>query len=159
MVTEMLSFIRFPKGLSLTTLFIFYAFATISMTTIANGSVKGAKVFKKCVACHSLKPGKAKLGPSLHGLYGRTAGRFVDSKGRKFKHSQNMKAAGTAGLVWTAETLRAYIGKPKPYISSILGKKRATTKMAFKGLKKQTDIDALLEYLEPFAKGAKLKKK
>ena len=34
----------------------------------------GKKVFNKCKACHSIKPGKHKIGPSLHGVFGRVAG-------------------------------------------------------------------------------------
>ena len=34
----------------------------------------GAKVFKKCAACHSTEAGKHKVGPSLAGVVGRKAG-------------------------------------------------------------------------------------
>ncbi len=115
----------------------------------------GAKVFKKCQACHSLKAGKRRTGPSLHGVYGRQAGTFVDSKGKAFRHSKDMKAAGEAGLVWSAEVLAAYIADPKPYIGAMIGKKKAKTKMVFPGLKKPADIENLLAFLEPFASGAK----
>jgi cytochrome c2 len=126
---------------------------------VAGDATAGAKVFKKCAACHSLKAGKKKVGPSLHGLYGRTAGTFVDAKGKKFKHSKDLVAAGVAGLVWDAENFASYIAKPKPYIAAMIGKKKAKTKMAFKGLKKAKNVENLVAYLEPYAKGEKEGKK
>ena len=36
-------------------------------------SAKGEKVFKKCAGCHSVAPGRKKVGPSLHGVIGRVA--------------------------------------------------------------------------------------
>ena len=134
---------------------------TVSVAGSGNAAdaAKGEKVYKKCIACHSLKAGKKKVGPSLHGLYGRTAGTFVDAKGKAFKHSKDMKAAGEAGLVWDAKTLGDYIAKPKPYIGKLLGKKKGKTKMAFNGLKKPADVENLLAYIESYAKGEKEGKK
>ncbi len=140
-----------------TVAFAILAVATLSlggMTPAQAGDVaKGEKVFKKCRACHSLRAGKKKVGPSLHGVFGRRAGRFVDARGRAFKHSKDMKAAGAAGLVWSEDTFKRYIAKPKPYIGTIIGKKKAKTKMAFNGLKKPVDVDNLFAYLEPFLMG------
>jgi cytochrome c len=132
---------------------------TSATSSIASDAKAGAKVFKKCAACHSLKAGKKKVGPSLHGLYGRTAGTFVDAKGKKFKHSKDLVAAGAAGLVWDAENFAEYIAKPKPYIAGVIGKKKAKTKMAFNGLKKAKRVENLVAYLEPYAKGEKEGKK
>ena len=129
--------------------------------TAANAAdlAAGQKVFKKCAACHSLKAGKKKVGPSLHGFYGRTAGTFVSAKGKKFKYSKDLVAAGAAGLVWDATNFAAYIADPKPYIAGLIGKKKAKTKMAFGGLIKAGDVENLVAYLEPFAKGEKEGKK
>lgn len=93
---------------------------------------KGKKVFNRCKACHSLEAGKKKVGPSLHGVYGRTSGTLEG-----FKFSDAMK---NAGIVWDDQTIGEYLKAPKTYIKG--------NKMAFAGLKKQADIDNLLAYLK-----------
>ncbi len=61
---------------------------------LAGGDVaKGKKVFNKCRACHALEAGKKKLGPSLHGVVGRTA-----RSESYYNYSPAMKAAG---VQWT----------------------------------------------------------
>ena len=106
----------------------------------AAGNVKaGKKVFNKCKACHSLVAGKKKLGPSLHGIFGRKAG-----TAKKFRFSKAMKAKGAGGLVWSAESMDAFLAKPKKFVRR--------TKMAFPGLKKKKDRDNLIAYLKEAAK-------
>lgn len=106
----------------------------------------GAKVFKKCKACHTLK-GKNRVGPTLEGIIGRTAGTMEG-----FKFSADMKAAGAKGLVWNEETLAGYLKKdkkttPKKWLGAYLGKKKAKTKMAFNGIKKDKQIEDLIAHL------------
>ena len=106
---------------------------------------KGEKVFKKCKACHTLK-GKNRVGPTLGGLIGRNA---ATAKG--YKYSKDFKAAGEKGLIWNEETLSGYLNKkpgPKKWLGEYLGKKKAKTKMAFSGIKKDEDIANLIEYLK-----------
>lgn len=93
---------------------------------------KGKKVFNRCKACHSLEAGKKKVGPSLHGVFGRTSGTLEG-----FKFSKAMKEAA---IVWNDETIGAYLKAPKKYIKG--------NKMAFAGLRKQADIDNLMAYLK-----------
>lgn len=85
----------------------------------AGDAAKGAKVFKKCKVCHSLKAGKNGQGPSLHGVFGRTAGTL---DGFKFS-----KAMIDSGIVWSDETISAYVENPKKYIPK--------NKMSFPGIK------------------------
>ena len=104
---------------------------------LADGdAVKGKKVFNKCKACHFVDKEKKKLGPHLVGLFGRTAG-MVEG----FKYSTAMK---DSGIVWSKETLESFIAKPK---SAVPG-----TKMAFSGIKKESQLEDLLAYLEEATK-------
>ena len=100
----------------------------------------GQKVFKKCKACHKIGA-KAKhgTGPHLNNIYGRIAGSLNDYK----KYSKNIINAGNKGLIWDSETLSSFIENPKKYL--------AGTKMNFKGIKKSTDRNALLEYIKSIA--------
>lgn len=99
---------------------------------VSANAADGAKVFKKCKACH--KVGKNGIGPDLSGIVGRAAG------AQKFKYSKAMKAKADEGLVWTEENLDAFLKKPKKFIKK--------TKMAFAGLKKEGDRKAVIEYLK-----------
>jgi cytochrome c2 len=106
-------------------------------SALADGD-EGEKVFKKCKACHAVGDGaKNKVGPELNGIVGRTAG-----SAEGFKYSDAMLAKQAEGLVWTEETLDAYLTKPKDYIPG--------TKMSFAGLKKEEDREHVIEYLESF---------
>ncbi len=40
----------------------------------AGNPQKGSQVFRQCLACHSLEPGRHLTGPSLANIWGRKAG-------------------------------------------------------------------------------------
>ena len=102
------------------------------ISTTGAYAADGEKVFKKCKACH--KFGKKGVGPDLAGIVGRKAG------ATEFKYSKAMKAKAEEGLVWTEENLDAFIKKPKKFIKK--------TKMAFNGIKKEGQRNALIKYLK-----------
>lgn len=96
----------------------------------------GAKVFKKCKACHQIGEGaKNRTGPILTGVVGRELA-SVDG----FKYGKTIQEMGAEGMVWTEENLHAYLTKPKDFIKR--------TKMSFAGLKDAEDIDAVIAYIE-----------
>ncbi len=96
----------------------------------------GAKVFKKCRSCHKVgENAKNGVGPMLNGIFGRAAA-SVDG----FKYSKAMSAEAEAGLVWDEGKLREFLAKPKAMIRK--------TKMSFNGLKKESQLDGIIEYLK-----------
>lgn len=125
---------------SVSTLALAVAVALGASAAHAGGdSAKGKKVFKKCAACHSLEAGKRKVGPSLHGIMGRTPGTLEG-----FKFSKAMIAYGESGKVWDVVTLSAFLEAPKKEVPK--------TRMAFPGVRKAEDRDNLIAYIEDATK-------
>ena len=122
------------KLLQLLVLPLAIAGTSMAMTggALAGDAAKGEKVYRKCKACHALEPGKNKIGPTMHAVFGRTAGSVEG-----FKYSKAMKASG---IVWDETTIAAYLADPKGYIPK--------NRMAFAGLKKEKDRDDLIAYLK-----------
>lgn len=94
---------------------------------------RGKLMFLMCRSCHSVeKGGRHQTGPNLHGLFGAEAG-----KKEGFAYSEVM--AGHEA-VWTEETLDKFLIKPSSYLPG--------TKMAFFGMPKEKDRQALIAYLK-----------
>ncbi len=106
---------------------------------LAQDAAAGEKVFTRCKACHVVDADTNKIGPSLKGVVGRTAGTHEG-----FKYSNAMVEAGKNGTIWTDETLGAYLHDPKAYIKG--------NKMAFAGLKKDEEVANVIAYLKQFPK-------
>ena len=93
---------------------------------------KGAKVFKKCQACHNVADGGANsTGPNLWSIVGASAGQKSG-----FKYSN---ALLSAGITWDYESLDGFLKKPSKYLKG--------TNMSFIGVKKPADRAALIAYL------------
>lgn len=98
----------------------------------STSAADGAKVFKKCTACHSIdKGGGNKIGPALWGVLGRQAGSISD-----YKYS---KAMAKHGKTWSFEEMNGFLIKPKDWIKG--------TKMSFVGLKNEKERAAVILYL------------
>ena len=92
----------------------------------------GAKVFKKCAACHSInKDGKNKIGPKLYNVVGKATGATPD-----YKYS---KALISYSKTWTFEELNGFLIKPAKWIKG--------NKMGFAGLKNDKDRASVILYL------------
>ena len=103
------------------------------MTLFASTSADdGAKVFKKCTACHSIAQGGGnKIGPTLWGVLGRKTGSISD-----YKYS---KAMAAHGKTWSFDEMNSFLIKPKDWIKG--------TKMSFAGLKNAKDRAAVILYM------------
>lgn len=102
----------------------------------AGDAAKGAKVFKKCKACHTVKKGgKHKVGPNLFGVVGRMAG------STDFKRYKGMKGAD---WTWDEALLDEYLKDPKAFSKKRTGKRSS---MVFK-LKKSGDRANIIAYLK-----------
>ena len=103
------------------------------MTLLASTSAAdGAKIFKKCAACHSItRVGGNKIGPALWGVLGRQAGSISD-----YKYS---KAMATHRKTWSFEEMNSFLIKPKDWIKG--------TKMSFVGLKNAKERAAVILYM------------
>ena len=123
---------------SKTAAFAFAAFAVsgfLASPALAEGDpVAGAKVFKKCMACHAIV-GKNKVGPALNGVVGAPVASVEG-----FKYSKAMKAAGESGMVWDEATLSNYLANPRKAMKG--------NKMAFVGLKKEKEQADVIAYIK-----------
>ena len=98
----------------------------------------GQESYRQCVACHALEPNKHRTGPSLAGFFGRPFGQWDD-----YTYSDGMNAAKDAGGVWDAETLDAFLKRPRRVVKG--------TKMAFRGVRDDEERRNLVAYLKKVA--------
>ena len=98
----------------------------------STSAADGAKVFKKCAACHSISEGGSnKIGPALWGVLGRKAGSISD-----YKYSKAMAAYEKP---WSFEEMNGFLIKPKDWIKG--------TKMSFAGIKSAKERAAVILYM------------
>lgn len=120
----------------------FIAAVTASPLAYAQDVAAGKSSFNKCIACHAIgENAKNKVGPELNGLNGRKSGTAAG-----YSYSDANK---NSGLTWDEATFKDYIKDPKAKIPG--------TKMAFAGIKKETEINDLWAFLAQFDAEGKIK--
>jgi len=128
-----------PKTLSALAAVTSLAFAS---SALAQDAAAGKTSFNKCLACHAIGEGaKNKVGPELNGLDGRHSGSAPD-----YNYSDANK---NSGITWSKDTFLEYIKDPKAKIPG--------TKMAFAGIKNETEASNLWTYISSFDKDGKQK--
>jgi len=111
--------------------------ALTAATGVANAQdlAAGEQSFRKCLPCHSVGPdARNKIGPVLNGLDGRKSGTIEG-----YNYSEANKKAE---IVWGDATFKDYIVAPMARMPG--------TKMAFAGIKNETEIANLWAYLKQF---------
>ncbi len=98
-----------------------------------DASVKyGRHLAMQCRSCHTFGQGESgSLGPGLYGLFGRPAG-SLDG----YPYSPALAAGG---FYWTPRALDAWLAQPSRFLPG--------NSMAYAGLRKQDDRDALIAAL------------
>ena len=98
------------------------------------------KEFRKCAGCHKIDEGKrGGMGPNLYGIFNSPAGQVEG-----YRYSEWLKESG---IIWTREALHAWLSDRKTR-EEYFGKKVFKTKMMWTGIKKEEDMNAILDYLE-----------
>lgn len=100
----------------------------------ADAAPKRPQAYAQCVSCHTdKKGGRDTAGPNLFGVMGSKAG----ERSSKFAYSPAMKASG---IVWTPETLDAFLAAPAQHIPG--------TRMFYPGMKDAAQRKAIIAYLD-----------
>jgi cytochrome c len=93
---------------------------------------RGQMLYLQCKACHDVEAGLPhKVGPNLHGIFGRTAGTAAG-----FKYTDAMVKSG---IVWTPESMDAWLRQPGAMVPG--------NGMAFPGIANEADRASLVAWL------------
>jgi cytochrome c len=121
---------------------VVFASLAAASSALAQDAAAGKTSFNKCMICHSIGEGaKNKVGPELNGLDGRKSGTAPD-----YNYSDANKGSG---ITWNKDQFLEYIKDPKAKIPG--------TKMAFAGIKNETEAQNLWAYISSFDKDGKQK--
>ena len=105
----------------------------LASPALASQHEAGERAFKKhCASCHTVEAGKNRVGPSLHAIYNRPAGKVEG-----FKYSE---ANAKSGVVFDEKYLETYLTDPKAAMPG--------NKMVFNGVRNEAERKAIIEYLK-----------
>lgn len=102
----------------------------VADAAIEGNAIRGAKVYERCVACHSLD--RNRTGPKHCGIIGRHAGSVPG-----FDYSKAMR---DSGIIWNRESLDNFLKAPLKVIPG--------TKMGYAGVKDTQERADLIAFLE-----------
>jgi cytochrome c len=94
---------------------------------------RGERMYRACIACHSLEPNRNMTGPSLAEVWNRKAGSLASFP----RYSPALKSSG---IVWTDDTLDEWIKDPQHFIPG--------NTMTFPGMKDARQRADLLAFLK-----------
>nr|WP_249219023.1 c-type cytochrome [Loktanella sp. SALINAS62] len=95
----------------------------------------GQALYRECIACHQIGPdSENSVGPHLNDLIGRLAAGVEG-----YPYSKAMSAAGAAGMVWTKDTLDAFLTNPMDMLPH--------TSMGYRGMPDPQDRATLIAFL------------
>ena len=100
-------------------------------------AANGERMYRACVACHSLEPNRNMTGPSLAEVWNRKSGSLASFP----RYSPALKSAG---IVWTDDTLDEWIKDPQHFIPG--------NTMTFAGMKDARQRADLLAFLKDATK-------
>lgn len=104
---------------------------TLTVAGLTGTADAGARVWLQCRTCHVLDEGVNRTGPSLYGIFGRTAGTVEG-----FRYSP---ANADSGITWTKDVMFEYLENPRSYIPG--------TYMAFPGLRQPQQRADVMAYI------------
>jgi len=111
---------------------LFMAGFAVSGVAAEGDAGRGGRVYRACIACHSLEPGIHLTGPSLAGVWGKPAGKTEGYK----RYSQGLKAAD---FTWNADTLEGWLSDPAAMVPG--------TYMVFRGIGEEQSRADLIAFL------------
>jgi cytochrome c len=114
------------------------AIAMLLLTGVAaiaepGNAARGERMYRACVACHSLEPDRNMTGPSLAEVWNRKSGSLASFP----RYSPALKSAG---IIWNDDTLDEWIKDPQHFIPG--------NTMTFPGMKDAGQRADLLAFLK-----------
>ena len=94
---------------------------------------RGERMYRACVACHSLEPNRNMTGPSLAEIWNRKAGSLAS-------FPRYSSALRSSGIIWTDDTLDEWIKDPQHFVPG--------NTMTFPGMKDARQRADLLAFLK-----------